>query len=90
MKENILPTRIYPWGNYLLKAKCNYNRGKKSPSLASVGTYPSGNSVYGCSDMIGNVMEWCSNRYKKISGKKLSSIELRKEELLIVFEIHFL
>ena len=33
-------------------------------SPAPVGSYPSGASPFGCLDMAGNVLQWCSSRYQ--------------------------
>ena len=57
-------SRIYPWGNDWDITKCNSAKsdiGETTP----VGLYsPQGDSTYGCSDMAGNVWEWCSSLRK--------------------------
>jgi len=57
-QPNPLPQRRYPWGNQAIdRTRANYDLtvGDTTP----VGSYPTGNSPYGCVDMIGNVWEWC-------------------------------
>jgi formylglycine-generating enzyme required for sulfatase activity len=52
--------RVYPWGKEFDKNKCNFyesNLNKTTP----VGKFPEGASPYGCLDMAGNVLEWCSD-----------------------------
>ncbi|MDX1524390.1 MAG: SUMF1/EgtB/PvdO family nonheme iron enzyme, partial [Anaerolineae bacterium] len=51
--------RVYPWGSYPpTTAMCGFQRGR-------VGAYsPQGDSVYGCSDMAGNVWEWTRSAYR--------------------------
>ena len=48
--------RIYPWGDEWDADRCNCAGRGTTP----VGAYPSGQSPYGCYDMIGNVWEWTS------------------------------
>jgi formylglycine-generating enzyme required for sulfatase activity len=51
--------REYPWGNQWDGSKCNNSGNGTQP----VGSYAAGVSPYGCMDMAGNVMEWCSDWY---------------------------
>jgi formylglycine-generating enzyme required for sulfatase activity/predicted MPP superfamily phosphohydrolase/energy-coupling factor transporter ATP-binding protein EcfA2 len=65
--------REYPWGNEFDKDNCNSSEcglDRTSP----VGIFTEGESPYGCLDMAGNVLEWCSDwfdedYYKKSPGK---------------------
>ena len=55
--------RIYPWGNTFDPWRCNTSESAKK-GTTSVGFYsPSGDSVYGAADMVGNVWEWTASRY---------------------------
>lgn len=59
--------RIYPWGNHWESARCNTidshaaagESTDHNHQIEQVGSYPHGDSVYGVSDMSGNVLEWC-------------------------------
>ncbi len=53
--------RLYPWGDFFDPWRCNtLESGKRSTT--QVGSYsPSGDSVYGITDMAGNVYEWTSS-----------------------------
>lgn len=56
--------RLYPWGNNFSTKRCNCRkfyfmiRGATS----CVDKFPSGQSLYGCYDMIGNVWEWTGSK----------------------------
>ena len=56
--------RIYPWGDEPPdEGRCNFdsNVGDKTP----IGFYsPQGDSFYKCSDMAGNVQEWCQSLHR--------------------------
>ena len=54
--------RAYPWGNIWDAVRCNTYEGGKG-STTKVGMYLSGESLYGCHDMAGNVLEWTDSWY---------------------------
>lgn len=71
--------RIYPWGNTWQNGLANTSeywevsqtlwdrlrrRKKDRLSATPVGTFPKGNSPYGCVDMAGNVWEWTRSALK--------------------------
>ncbi|WP_424973512.1 formylglycine-generating enzyme family protein [Dinoroseobacter sp. S124A] len=54
-------SRQYPWGNEFDQALCNADQvlGRTSRAFACS---PGGDSIFGCSDMAGNVREWTSSK----------------------------
>jgi formylglycine-generating enzyme required for sulfatase activity/energy-coupling factor transporter ATP-binding protein EcfA2 len=52
----------YPWGEHFDKNLCN-SWESELRRTSPVGIYPKGKSPYGCFDMVGNVLEWCSDWY---------------------------
>jgi formylglycine-generating enzyme required for sulfatase activity len=53
--------RTYPWGNAIDETRANYNDSVQDTT--EVGTYESGQSLYGAYDMAGNVWEWVADWY---------------------------
>ena len=60
--------RRYPWGNDWAADRCN-NKESGSEGTTPVGQYPTGDSVYGAGDMVGQVWEWCSTRWGDYEGQ---------------------
>ena len=70
LKSNTANKRTYSWGdNAPTKKLANYKGNnlnkKKYPATIPVEMLRGGKSPYGCYNMIGNVREWCSDRYHK-------------------------
>lgn len=56
--------RLYPWGNYFSKEKCN-SKESGYDMTTPVTRYPTGVSPYGCFDMVGNAFEWVDDWAEK-------------------------
>lgn len=48
---------LYPWGDDYIQGYCNSIEGNRGGPVP-VDEYPSGDSPYGCRQMVGNVLEW--------------------------------
>ncbi len=63
--------RKYPWGNDFDESKCNVAISKYAPDaknlydVVKIDSFPAGISPYGCRDMVGNAMEWCSDWFNQ-------------------------
>ena len=56
---------IYPWGNAWIPGRCTSSIEDGSPyAPAPVGSYELGASPFGCLDMTGTAMQWCSSKEK--------------------------
>jgi formylglycine-generating enzyme required for sulfatase activity len=60
---------IYPWGNEFDPKRANTTEAKIGDTTP-VGLFsPQGDSPYGCTDMIGNVWEWCADWFNEVEYK---------------------
>lgn len=57
--------RLYPWGNEFDPKKANTYEAKIGDTTDIGNFSPQGDSPYGCADMIGNVLEWCNDKFKE-------------------------
>jgi serine/threonine protein kinase/formylglycine-generating enzyme required for sulfatase activity len=60
--------RRYPWGDIYETGKANINN--PDGSFLPVGSYPSGDSIFGVSDMSGNAMEWTASAFTSYPGSE--------------------
>lgn len=58
--------RRFPWGDVFSASRVNW--GATGP--LTVGSYEDGKSVFGCHDMAGSVMEWCSDWFDRYYYKR--------------------
>jgi formylglycine-generating enzyme required for sulfatase activity len=59
--------RVYPWCDDWSPARLNAGQGGEH-GVMPVGSFESGQSVYGVHDMAGNVMEWVADWYRPYPG----------------------
>jgi len=85
--------RRWPWGNDWHWGWCNTGGEKKGADIgdhgterdgyiypAPVGSYPDGNSPFGCCDLAGNVAEWCADGYEPDAYRRLPADNPRGPE----------
>ncbi|MEE9425674.1 MAG: SUMF1/EgtB/PvdO family nonheme iron enzyme [Methylococcales bacterium] len=78
LQTNPLPQRRYPWGNKLDDEYLNY--AMKIGHVSTPGIYSSGQSVYGCEDLSGNVWEWTRSQDGNYPYPETGSDEWQKRE----------
>ncbi len=76
--------RIFPWGNTFDPWRCNTAESMKK-GTTPVGSYsPSGDSVYGIADMVGNVWEWTSSVFRPYPYSAADPDQLESETRYVI------
>ncbi len=70
--------REYPWGNAWEEARCRNARNRGDGMTCSVFSYPEGCSIWGHSQMVGNVWEWCEDGYDEQAYERYRGGNLRQ------------
>ncbi|MDO8136377.1 MAG: SUMF1/EgtB/PvdO family nonheme iron enzyme [Candidatus Brocadiales bacterium] len=68
--------RRFPWGDTFSSTRCNW--GATGPLV--IGSYQTGNSIYGCYDMAGGVIEWCNDWFDRYYYKRSPNIDPKGPE----------
>lgn len=61
--------RMYPWGNEFDPARCQHD-AKGGRTTVPVSSFPNGSSPYGLLHAVGNVAQWCEERFAPYPGSK--------------------
>lgn len=61
--------RIYPWGNQFDASLCRGGTPDILSTPLPAGSFPGGESPYGCLDMAGNVLEWVLDAWTTPGGE---------------------
>ena len=75
--------RVYPWGDNFDPWRCNTLESAKKATTPNGSYSPSGDSVYGCADMVGNVMEWTSSFLAPYPFKETPDKEVNKTKCIV-------
>lgn len=64
----------YPWGNGYRTGYANVSeKSFGQEQTTAVGVYPQNTSPYGVMDMVGNVQEWCLNKFSKLTDTTIDN-----------------
>lgn len=69
--------RRYPWGDEWDETKCRNGRNRGSETTCSVWNYADGCSVWGHSQMSGNIWEWCEDWYDSQAYERYRAADLQ-------------
>ncbi|MBN1452060.1 MAG: formylglycine-generating enzyme family protein [Anaerolineales bacterium] len=78
--------RVWPWGNEFDVNKANTKESNIGTTTSVGQLSPQGDSYYGCADMIGNVWEWCNDKWFFNSSSKVSKsshISLQENNFIV-------
>ena len=72
----------YPWGHEFDPARCNTEESG-CRHLTPVNSYPSGRSVFGVYDLMGNVLEWTADRYQPYPWSTYESPDVEEHFIVL-------